>query len=401
MRKIILFIFLILSPPWARAQQSNNYLQQIDSLKKLPESFLVCKNLGDIYQKTGNYKMAISYFQKANEKKNDKQIQKKLASLWRAKGYPEKAVEILEKIIQKDSLDLSTKVSLAKLYLILHEDAKAKAILKKLEQKDPENPWYTYHRAQLIKDILNHKLDTYLLAYRKDTTWIKPIYAISQLYNKIKFYDSAYYYIKKGLSLRPTHSKLLKLKVKEEYRQKSFKKMNHTLKYMDSLNKDIFFTNKMLGLNYYLLKKYPVSLKALDKALIINPIDPDLYLYKSYVYFAQKKYKKAENMIKISLNLRHIPEDKEYYQLGLIAAKQYKYKKAIGLFNKAYKENSKNSEALFQWAFVSDLYYKDKKIALQRYQKFKENDSHDNKEQSDFAKERIKELKMKLFMGEK
>ncbi len=380
------------------SQDSGDFFKQIDSLKKSPESFENTKRLGILYKKTGNYQKAILYLNKAKKEKSDLEIEKHLASVWVSKGYPEKAVITLEKIIKKDSSDLYSKFVLAKLYSALHYNKKGIQILNELEQKDPTNAWYSYQKAKLLNEDINQKLDTYLAAYRKDTTWIKPVYAIAQVYNKIKFYDSAKYFINKGLLLRPTHSGLLKMKVLENYRRKNYNEMNKTLLYMDSLKKLPFFTAKMLGLNLYLLKNYTESLKYLDKANHIKPKDPVIYLYKSYVYSAQKKYSLAEKMLKNSIKYKHTSLDTEYYQLGLIAKERKKYKQAIEYFSKSYRENQNNTEALFQWALTSDLFFKDKKIALKRYEKYLKSNRYKNSEQYMFARERAYELKTELFM---
>ncbi len=399
MRYFILYIGLIfLSFQEIYSQDSGDFFKQIDSLKKSPESFDNNKSLGILYKKTGNYQKAIVYLKKAQKEKSDPEIEKHLASVWISKGYPEKAVITLEKIIKKDSSDLYSKFVLAKLYSALHYNQKGIQILNELEQKDPTNAWYSYQKAKLLNEDINQKLDTYLAAYRKDTTWIKPIYAIAQVYNKIKFYDSARYFINKGLLLRPTHSGLLKMKVLENYRQKNINEMYKTLLYMDSLKKLPFFTAKMLGLNQYLLKNYSESLKYLNKARKMEPKDPVIYLYKSYVYSAQKKYDKAELMLHMAINYKKIALDTEYNQLGLIAKERKQYKRAIQYFYKAYKENNKNTEALFQWALTSDLFFKDKKIALKRYEKYLKSNRYKNPEQNMFAQERAYELKNELFM---
>jgi len=393
-----LLFFINLNSSFAQSPEKGNYLEQIDSLKQIPPSFETNFHLGKLYKQTGNFKQAIFYFQETKKFHENIEVQKNLASLWLSKGYPEKAIGLYKEIIKKDSTDLYSKFLLAKLYAKLHKSNKSIALLQELEKKDPKNPRYTYLRANLIIKNMDDRLDTYLLSYKKDTTWLKPIHTIANIYNLIKFYDSSLIFINKGLKLRPTHSNLLMMKVKEEYRQKNFKKMNKTLKILDSLKTKPFFTHKMLGLNYYFLKKYPLALSEIDKALKLDSKDPDLYLYKSYVFFDQKIYKKAELMLNISIKLKHNRVDKEYYQLALIAKKRKNFKKAIDLFYKAYKENSKNSEALFQWAYSSDLYYKDKKVVLQAYQKFLKKSFYGKSDQINYAEKRVQELKEKLFM---
>ncbi len=382
------------------AQKRESLPKPVDSLKNLSLSFINYKDLGKKYRKTANYKLAIFYYNKANDLKKDKEVQKQLADLWLAKGYPEKAVSLLEEILKKDSTDKSSMFMLAKLYASLHKNTKAIKLLKKLEKEDPGNSWYTYQRAKLINDDIKDKLNTFLLSYRKDSTWLKPIYAIAQIYYKMKLHDSAEYFIQKGLKLRPRHSGLLSMKVREDFRKKKYHSMLHTLESMDSLQIKPFFTHKMLGINYYLLKKHSLSLKYLDKAIEINSDDPDLYLYKAYSLGALKKFNEAESMLKIAIKLKHPPIDKEYFHMGLMAQNKRQYKKALDYFYLAYTENPKNTKALFFWALNSDLYYKDKNIALKRYKKYLAIPLK-KKENEKIAKERIKELQIKLFMKKK
>lgn len=57
---------------------------------------------------------------------------------------------------------------------------------------------------------------------------------------------------------------------------------------------------------------------------------------------------------------------------------------------------------MYQLALVSDSFFKDKKIALKHYEKYVDKFEEKDKEQADFAKRRIKEIKKTLFInGEK
>ncbi len=395
---LVLILWLVFTLP-TRAQNSGNFFKQIDSLKKFSDSFQKDKNLGILYYKTGNYKMALAHLENAIKRKEDLSVMKNLALVWEAKAYPEKAAKILEQVSKKDTTDLTSQFRLAKIYIQLNRKENAMEMIKKLEQKDPSNPWYPYQRAKLIDNSLNKKLDAYLSAYRKDTTWLKTIYPIAQLYKIIKFYDSTGIFIQKGLRLRPAHPGLLKLKALEEFRQGKNSKAIKTLQKMDSLHQKPFFVKKNLGIGYYKIKGYPKALEYFDQALAIEPTDPDLYLYKGLIYEKQNKTEEAEIMINTSIAFKHKKLDTEYYHLGKLAQKRKNYKKALDYLLKAYKENPKNSAIFFEWTLLSDQYYKDKKIALKRYEKYLKLCSWKNEENERYAEERIKEIKTKFFMN--
>ena len=402
--KSILFFFILcgfLLQAQSQINEDSGLFKQIDSLNKTAASFEKDKKLGMLYYKTGHYNKALFHLQKARAKKDDIKLNKSLAKVWEAKGYPEKAATLWEEIVKKDTTDLENQFRLAKIYIRLNRKNEAMQMIKKLEQKDPGNPWYPYQRAKLTDDSLNKKLDAYLSAYRKDTTWLNTIYPIAQLYNIIKFYDSTRIFIQKGLKLRPAHSGLLKLKALEEFRQGKNKKALKTLQKMDSMHQKPFFVKKNLGIGYYKIKDYPKALEYFDQALAIEPTDPDSYLYKGLIYENQNKTEEAVKMFNASIAFKHKKLDTEYYHLGKLAQKKKNYKKALDYLLKAYKENPKNTAIFFEWALLSDRYYKDKKIALKRYEKYLNLKRWKNEENEQFARERIKEIKTRLFMKEK
>ena len=74
------------------------------------------------------------------------------------------------------------------------------------------------------------------------------------------------------------------------------------------------------------------------------------------------------------------------------------YKQAIFYFDKAFKENSKNHNALYQLAKLSDDYYKDKSIGYKQYLKYLDRFEDKDIVIKDFVKGRIKEIKKVYFL---
>lgn len=100
----------------------------------------------------------------------------------------------------------------------------------------------------------------------------------------------------------------------------------------------------------------------------------------------------------ISIALDKPEVDNEYYNLGLIAQFEKNPKTAIESFKKSHQSNYNNYFALFELARTSDLYYKDKSIALTHYEKYLERYFNKHKGNTDYVTKRIKEIKVALFL---
>ena len=69
------------------------------------------------------------------------------------------------------------------------------------------------------------------------------------------------------------------------------------------------------------------------------------------------------------------------------------------MFEKAVEENASNDDALFEWALVSDRYYKDKTIGYKRYQRYLNRFSYKKDSvKLAFIKSRMGAIKEKLFL---
>ena len=359
--------------------------------------FLRYKNLGDYYYEKGYISKAIENYQKALLINQDNDTQRKLAKAWNRKGYTAKAIKIYRSILSNDSTNTTVRYSLAALLVKNGKIEEAKKLFYALEKYDNNNPDYSYQLGQLEKNI-NKKLDAYLRSYHKDTTLIKSIYKITQLYRLFDNYkDSAKYFMDKGLQLSPNHFGLLRFKVIDFYRNKKYNKMVELLTKIDSIYPQKLFVKKNLGLAYLQLNRLKKSEKYLLEAKKIDE-EPIIYYYLGLLYFKQKKYEKAHKMNLIAINKKKVSRNKEYYQLGLIEKKLKHYKRALEYFYSAYKENKSDYLSLFEWAVLSDGYFKDRKIVIKRYEKYLLRFEKRNTQKTMFIKNRLKEIKNKTFM---
>ena len=395
--KLSRFIWLIFF--FSHYLRAQNYKEQLQHLSGLPVSVEKFYQLAKIYDETGNNRQAIYYYEKALalDTANVK-IKSKLAGVYKRYGLLHKTIALQENIIKNDSLNYLEQYRLAVNCAQTKQIDKALSLLEKLQKVDPKNPNYPY-RIGLYETDLNKKLDAYLRAYRLDSLHKKTLYGLIKNYKIIKFIDSAEYYLHKALKAYPYDTKFLRQKVIADYRHKQYDSMLVHLGILDSLRYDAAFVRKNTGLAYLMLDELDKSERALKEAIKIDRNDPFNYYYLGLLYEKKNDWFNAKQYFNLAVLYKKPSLDKEYFELGNIAKKERKLKKAIDYYKKAFENNPKNKEALLQLAMMSEVYYKSPDIAIKHYKKYLAWFENDNKEQTVFVKEKLKELKQKAFMN--
>ncbi len=391
---VIVFKLLILNA-------QGNYLEAINRLQKQQDSFEKFQKLGKIYDDTGFDSKAIQYYQKALELKPDIVTMNRLAKVYVRYGKPAAAIKVRLKINILDSTDYRNRYDLASLYAQSGRKDTAIVILQKLSEIDPYNPNYPY-KIGLYSNNMNQKLDAFLEAYHRDPQHKKTLMMLVKNYKRIKFLDSADYYLQKGLQLYPNDTKFLRQKVIATYRKKQYQTMLKTLQKLDSLHYyDDLFVKKNTGLAYLMLRQYDTAEKYIREALKLDGRDAVLYYYLGKIYQATGQLIKARLYFLSAIGLKKPDIDKEYFELGMIAKARKQYRTAFKQFKKAYRNNHKNDDALLQMAILSEEVLKQLDKALQYYETYFSDFASKNKDKTAFVKSRIKALKQQLFLNKK
>ena len=376
--------------------QTGDYLSRIHAWEQKPASGEKFLQLARLYEQTGNYRKAVENYRQALGFYPDSvPLIKQLAIAYERYGHLDKAVSLREQI---DTADMTNAYRLALLYARTNRKKQALKLLYRLEKKDTANAEYSY-RIGLYEIDMNRKLDAFLRAYRKDTMHIKSIRMIVRYYRILKYRDSTDYFIAKGLRAAPYDTGLLRLKVVEAFRRKNYRQMLVDLDKLDSLHYDPLFVNKNRGAAWIFLGDTDKARRYLQKAAAVDFQDPGVHYYLGLLYEKLKRFDKARQEFLIAVKLKKPVTDKEYLHLGLIAKEQKNYAEAIRWLKKARENNHKNAEALFQLAVISELYYKDKSIALEYYERYLEQFGEEDKERMPYVKARISALKKELFFN--
>jgi len=375
----------------------NDYLNRLRKLSSQPGSLEKFIKIAKIYEQTGYDKKAIEYYKKALALKPSIELMENLSKVYERSGQLRKAIAIRQKIIKKDSSRYITTYKLAQNYANIYQKDSALILLEKLEQIDSLNPNYPY-KIGLYEKVMNRKLDAFLRAYRLDSTHKKNLLMLAKNYKAIKFIDSSDYYLQKALKLYPFDTKIIRQQVIADYRKKDFSSMLKHLKTLDSLQYEPMFVHKNLGLVYLQLKDLENASKHLDTAINISRNEPILYYYKALVNEKQGHLKRAKKYLKTALHFLKPEWEKEYYELGIIAKKQKRYKEALSYFEKATQYSS-YPDADLQKAMIWQYVFKNYEKALSYYQKYINSLKHKDKSNLSFAQSQIKELKTKIFMN--
>ncbi len=383
--------------------QSGNYKEVLKELKKVkPQTFAVLTKQGSIYQKTTNYSKAIIFYTKALQKKESLKVKRELGNSYLAQGNANKAIDVYEEILKKDTVNLLLKFDLAKLYTKEYRKNDAIPLLESLIKADSLNPGYYYELGKIYKNkgaTGFMKSGNYFLdAYKLDSTHLKSIYELSKFYKQIRFKDSTMVFIDKGLKINPKSINFNQLKANESYTNKDFQTVLIYLKKLEDLNFKTIFTYKLFGLTYMKLEDYDNAEKYFKKALKKNYDDASLLYNMGVLQKIQGDLKGAEFSFLFSIMSQKPDVDKQYYEIGLINLEQKKLQKAIGNFKESYKNNSNNYYALFQLALATDDFYKDKTIALKHFENYMKRFDSKDKDMTAYVTKRLKDMKKEFFM---
>ncbi len=380
--------------------QTGNYTKAIVLLENISnKTALQINKLGAIYQQTGNYKKAILQYEKSLKQKKSALIKEKLAKSYQNYGNLEKAIPLFNEILNKTPNNMLLKYYVAKLFYTKKMYDDASVLFNDLYKKDSINSNFTYYLGRIFQET-NKPIKAkqyYLKTVLLDSNFIKPYFRLVKIYHKTKQYDSTFYFLNRGLKIRPKYKSLNQIKAKIQFSYGEYKNVIKQVNRLDSLNINTSFYQQLQGLSYFHNKEYQKAQKTFQKILQNRKADEKTIYYLALSHKELKEYKLAIMYLNLSINMQQPRLDKEYYNLGLIYKEMKNPKEAINAFKEATKSNKYHRNALYELAVLSENYYKDKKIALKLYQQYLDNFEGNNKQQAAFVKQQLNKIKTKLF----
>ena len=276
------------------------------------------------------------------------------------------------------------------------EDNAPKAIkyYTKLTKLYPDNGLYfrkcgnLYDKAGEVKDAFYylakaHKLNS------KDLSTIKSLAGMFIKNNQLPEADTILW---KGLKYDSLNVGLMLLKATNSYKQKAYDSTSIILKKASGRVDLNNYYNKMLGYAYLQIDSFDRSIVYLERSLV-NENNPE-----SAHYYLATAYEKLED---IETSIYHFEKAIEagistnisvyHRNLARLHNDDKNLKPAIKHYEDAYRYN-KDPLILFFLARATDVYYKDKNVAMRYYKRYYDS-SDDNVDYKTYAKERRQYLK--------
>ncbi len=384
-----------------RVLDASNVPEIILQLKKQPTSLDQLKQLESLNFSIENYREALKYSLQLLELEETDAHRYKVARGYEKLGQYKNALSFYEQLWEKDSLNSVIGYRVCKLLVQIRDFKKARFYLQKLSERDPNHPTYPYQLGliHVLHQKYSSAIDAFLEVYKRDSTHVESMYQLSNAFSQLKIEDSTLLFFNKGLRLAPDHKNLNRLKAKYLRKEQKYDSVIKILLRQDSLYPQEFFNAKMLGLCYFSLEQYDAAEKWFKAALEINPEDFKSYTYLGHIGLKRNNTKDALLNYLFGVRTARIRRDEEYLGLGYTYIEMNELATAIRMFEHAFEENGNNDDALFEWALTSDRYYADKKIGYKKYELYLRRFSYKkDTTKLNFIKSRMGALKEKLFL---
>ncbi|MBI4460870.1 MAG: tetratricopeptide repeat protein [Acidobacteria bacterium] len=264
-------------------QRSDLLAKAIDELRLAlqndPGSSFLSMELADLYAATGRWRSALQEMEDAIQRNpQDAAVRKLLGRLYlrllsgsgREQAPPElqqRAIKAFEEIVQKDSQDLESLLTLAQLYRATQNNTKAEELLKKALELRPDSQEANVQLALFYVDIGDYRSAVKLLekAVANDSTNSQLFVTLAYAHEQLRDYKEAAEAYRQALALEPG---------KLEFR-------------------------KALGQALLSGQQYDQALEQFQVVAEANPQDPETLLRLSQIYRFQRKYEMArQNLAK-------------------------------------------------------------------------------------------------------
>lgn len=316
-------------------------------------------------------------------------------------GETPAAKKDLLKLLELDDQNVFALSYLASIFESEEHVPKAIKYYRALTKLDSTN--FLYHRKL---GMLNRKggliisaMESYMLAHRLNPKDMKTMKAMVEILIDNKQYSEADQILDTAKLQDSTNISMILLSARNAYEQKDYKT---TTLFLKKTNGKIDLSNyytKMYGYALMQLDSIDQAIYYLEKALTGDRSSKEgahYYLALAYDKKGQADFTKFhyEKAIQEAFS----PNVGIYYKnLGLKLEAEKDYKGAIAMFKKAY-EYKKEGIVLYYLARNTDIYYKDKSIAVKYYSRYIESNDK-NEAYKNYAIERMKYLREVAHMN--
>lgn len=309
-------------------------------------------------------------------------------------GDQSKAKKFYHQLEKLDTSNLNVYVQLASIYELQQQLPRAIKYYSILNRLLPDNPIYFRKNAQLFRSVKDNKeaFRLYAIANKlnpRDLLTLKGLAELCIGNDQMEMADSL---IQKGLSVDSENISLSYLLARSKYKQKQYDTVTLILEGLrGQVDLDSYY-NKLLGYSYLQIDSVDLAIQKLQLALVDEEDSEKLHFYLASAYEKKKEIEGALFHFEKAVQFGRSPDLDLYHRnVARLANNEKDYRKAIEHYKEAYKYG-KDPVVIYYLATISDIYYKDKSIAINYYNKYLKS-GHSHKEFLDYAKSRSHYLK--------
>ena len=312
-------------------------------------------------------------------------------------GDQAKAKKYYHKLESLDSNNVNIYIQLASIYEQQQQIPKAIKYYTIVNKLEPENPIYFRKNAKLYKSVKdkNEAFRLYAKANKlnpRDLLTLKGLAELCVANNQMEMADSL---LQKGLDIDSENIGMNYILARSKYKQKQYDSVTLILEGLRSQIDLDSYHNKLLGYSYLQIDSVDLAIQKLRLALVDDEQSENLHYYLATAYEKKGEMSGALEHYEMAVEFGRSPDLDLYHRNSARLANNEKdYKKAIAHYKDAYKYGE-DPVVLYYLATISDIYYKDKSIAIHYYKKYMKS-GHSHKEYQAYARNRsiyLKELK--------
>ena len=304
------------------------------------------------------------------------------------------AKNLFLRLEKKDTVLQQTWINLGALYEEEENPPKAIKYYTRLHNDNPTNATYTRKLGRLYRSA-NNRIDAwkyYAMAYKTNPRDIKTAKGLAELAMANSQAELADSIIIAALKIDSTHIGLNLLRAKMMYKNKSYEETANILESVLSRYDFNTYYHKLYGYALVQIDSTDKAIFHLTRALESTPEDEKLHYYLARAYEDIGDNKTAIFHFEKATDFSISPSlDKYFKNLARLYDEQKDLPKAIEAYKESYRYGQ-DPKILYYLARASDIYYKDKSIAIKYYSRYIKS-KDDTKSYKAYAKQRKQYLK--------
>lgn len=329
--------------------------------------------LGQAYENQEQDSLAIEAYHNALKWKSDySPTRLRLAALYSSLGNNSEAIKVIHELISYDSTHVPGLLQLARNYNRINQPDSALLFLNQAAYYDSTNFEVRFEIGAVLvkKEDFSTALKSFLKLQMQNSLHDGVYYYLGECYAKLKQIEKAIDSYQKGE------------KIKGRYFKKCLKRL---VKY------------------YFDTQAYEKCIAAAKNLFNGDETEPEAFFYEGAALSALKQFDLADSTFSLALKAANLDFIKLIFHFqGLNAYYDKEYAKAMDLYRKIISIDPLYKDAYYNMALVYDKYYRDKRFALDWYNRFLSlADSTEDQVMIEMAEKRIEIIKEAEFFKRK